>query len=84
MERYDIFKSQGGYGVALGIYNGCPVVGSIRWFETRFKAEEYTKNHKAYCAAYDQWEESLKYSAPDEIPDPPKEEDYNLLVGFTV
>ena len=26
MQKYDVFKSQGGYGVAMGVYLNCPVV----------------------------------------------------------
>lgn len=86
MKKYDVFKSQGGYGVALGIYLDCPVVGSIRWFETKQGAEKYAKNKEKFDKAYAEWEESIEFMSQEEIENatPPKEEDYNLNVGITI
>lgn len=80
MKKYDVFKSQGGYAVALGIYNDCPVVGSMQWFETKEKAEEYAKNKKAYDEAYAKFEESIPYMSQEEVEkaQPPKEKDYHI------
>lgn len=86
MKKYDVFKSQGGYGVALGIYLDCPVVGSIRWLETKEQAEEFAKNQKAFDRAYADWEEKIPCMSLDEIENatPPKRENYNLNVGITI
>jgi len=86
MEKYDVFKSQGGYGVAMGVYLDCPVVGSIRWFETESQANEYSKNKKVYDKAYTEWEEKIVYMSLEEIKKSkiPKEKDYNLNVGITI
>jgi len=86
MKHYDVFKSQGGYGVALGIYLDSPVMGSIRWFKKEEEAEEYAKNKQAYDKAYAQFEDSLQYMGSDEIEKAkaPTEEDYNLNVGITI
>ena len=86
MEKYDVFKSQGGYGVALGIYLESPVVGSIRWFESKEDAEEYAANKRRYdkdCADFDakipnstmQELEKLSY---------PNEKEYGLDKGTTI
>ena len=40
MERFDIFKSEGGYRLALGIYNDSPVIDKSPWFETKEEAEK--------------------------------------------
>lgn len=86
MKHYDVFKSQGGYGVALGIYNDCPVMGSVRWFENKEQAETYANNKKAYDKAYAEFEEKMQYMTLEEIEKMgvPKEEDYNLNVGITI
>ena len=86
MKKYDVFKSQGGYGVAQGVYLDSPVVGTIKWFETREEAEKYSDNKMAYDKAYTQWEESIIYMTLEEAEKtkPPKKEDYNLNVGITV
>lgn len=42
MERFDIYKSEGGYRVAEGVYNDCPVIDlSAPWFADKAKAAEY-------------------------------------------
>jgi len=86
MKHYDVFKSQGGYGVALGIYLDSPVMGSIRWFETKQEAETFSENQKAYDKAYAEFEEKLEFLSQDEIENLkcPSEEDYNLNVGITI
>jgi hypothetical protein len=80
MKRYDVFKSQGGYGIALGIYLDSPVVGTIRWFETKEEADGYVVNKKRYEEAYAQWEKDIEYMSFEEIEKtkPPKEKDYNI------
>ncbi|SPF51151.1 hypothetical protein SBF1_50035 [Candidatus Desulfosporosinus infrequens] len=40
MKRLDIFKSEGGYRLALGIYNDSPVIDKSPWFETKEEAEK--------------------------------------------
>jgi len=86
MKQYDVFKSQGGYGVALGIYLDCPVIGSIRWFEEKEEAETFAKNKKAYDKIYTQFEDNLQYLTQEEVEKLkcPSEEDYNLNVGITI
>lgn len=86
MKKYDVFKSQGGYGVALGIYLGSPVVGSIRWFESKEDAETYAINRKEFDTAYEKWEESIKSMSYEEAKQtrPPQEKDFNLNVGITI
>ena len=86
MKHYDVFKSQGGYAVALGIYGGCPVVGSCKWFETEAEAVQYAENHKAYCKAYDEWEEKIKYVSFEKAGKlkAPREKDFNLVVGIKI
>ena len=39
MNKYDLFKSEGGYRVYLGVWSGSPVV-SCPWFETKEETEE--------------------------------------------
>ena len=41
MERFDIYKSEGGYRVAAYVYHDCPVVGASPWFDDKAKAVEY-------------------------------------------
>lgn len=41
MERYEIYKSEGGYRVAANVYLNCPVVGSSPWFDDKEKAEDF-------------------------------------------
>jgi len=87
MKKYDVFKSQGGYGVALGIYLDSPVMGSIRWFESEEDANEYADNQKAYDIAYTQYEEKV-LNAPSiedaEKIKAPSEDDYKVNVGITI
>jgi hypothetical protein len=40
MERYDIFKSEGGYRVAKAVYNDGPVLDKCPWYPTQKKAEK--------------------------------------------
>ena len=84
MQKYDVFKSQGGYGVAMGVYLNCPVVGSI--LETEDEAETFAKNKKAYDRDYTQFEEKLEYLKQEEIErlKCPTPEDFNLNVGITI
>jgi hypothetical protein len=86
MKKYDVFKSQGGYGVALGIYLDSPVVGSIRWFAEKADAEEYAKNKKRYDEEYAKWEEKIKHMSMEDAEkiNPPNEDDYNLNVGIYI
>ena len=87
MKKYDVFKSQGGYGVALGIYLDSPVMGSIRWFETKEDAEKYSKNKKAYDTAYTEYEKKVLSMCSIEEAEKiktPNEEDYGLNVGIII
>lgn len=84
MKTYDVFASQGGYGVALGIYLGFPVMGTIRWFETKEEAETYAKNKKAYDAAYTNWEQEMICTSGEGDGKAPIEDDYKLNVGITI
>lgn len=86
MKHYDVFKSQGGYGVALGIYLDSPVVGSIRWFETEADAVEYAKNKKMYDKEVAALDKKLEYMTESELEALvwPKEEDYGLDKGITI
>ena len=55
MNKYDLFKSEGGYRVYLGVWSGSPVV-SCPWFETKEEAEElvrYLKKEEESEAAVD-------------------------------
>jgi hypothetical protein len=84
MKPYDIFKSQGGYGVATKVYLDGPVVGAIRWFETEDKAQEWTENKRKYNKDYAAAEEKLQYCGSVEEAEKirfPREEDYNLDKG---
>jgi hypothetical protein len=83
MKKYDVFKSQGGYGVAIGIYLDNPSVGAIRWFKSENEAKEYAKNRKAYDEAVFDWEwkkinDEYVYNFEGLPPNP---KDYNLDVG---
>ena len=86
MKKYDVFKSQGGYGVALGVYLDAPVMGAIRWFETKPEAEEYAKNKKAYDEAYAEWEENIICMSLEKAEKscPPTEKEYNVCVGISI
>lgn len=46
MERYDIFESECGYRVCLGVYLNSPVMESSSWFETKEEAEAASKKTK--------------------------------------
>ena len=86
MKKYDVFKSQGGYGVALGIYLDSPVVGTIRWFEKENDAIEYSKNKKRYDEDCEKFEDNIQYMTQEEVENAvyPLENDYNLDVGITI
>jgi hypothetical protein len=86
MRKYDVFKSQGGYGVALGIYNNCPVVGTIRWLPTEPEAMAYADNKRAYDEAYAEFESRIESMTMSEAENCkcPSESDYNLDVGVTI
>jgi hypothetical protein len=59
MKKYDVFKSQGGYAVAVGVYLDCPVVGICPWFQGESDAAEYAKKIEEYNNAMSDYEESL-------------------------
>ena len=40
MNKYDVFSSEGGYRVCLGVWGGSPVVSNCPWFETKEETEE--------------------------------------------
>ena len=40
MKKLDIFKSEGGYRLALGIYNDSPVIDNSPWYTTHEEAEK--------------------------------------------
>lgn len=44
MEKYEVFASEGGYRVALGIYGGNPIIDQSPWFETKEEAEEKARD----------------------------------------
>ena len=46
MKPYDVFKSEGGYRVALSVYLGGPVMGNSPWFPTLEEAEEVAEQAK--------------------------------------
>ena len=52
MNKYYIFKSEGGYRVAMGIYLGNPVIATCPWFATIGEAELFVENTKAKEEAY--------------------------------
>ena len=82
MKKYDVFKSQNGYAVALGVYNDSPVMGQCILFETKEKAEEYSKNRKTYDKAYSEWEEKMAESGGSENLRPPLKWEYDLRGGI--
>jgi len=61
MKRLDIFKSEGGYRLALGIYNDCPVIDRSPWYETKDQAER-AKNE---AIAEDERQEKIKQLIED-------------------
>jgi hypothetical protein len=87
VKKYDIFKSQGGYGVALGIYLDSPVMGTIRWFETEPQAQEWRENKIKYDEDYAAAEEKINYCRSLEETEKiifPREKDYGLDKGITI
>ncbi len=85
MKTYDTFKSQGGYAVALGVYNDCPVIGSCRWFENEAGAKDYAKNIQQYKNDYAASEEQLNSCCSlDEVDRIvfPHKENYDLEKGI--
>ena len=40
MNKYDVFISEGGYRVCLGVWNGSPIISNCPWFETKEETEE--------------------------------------------
>jgi len=68
MNQYDIFKSEGGYRVALNVHNDSPVIDQSPWFETLVAAENFLLSKKflriknkyevflqgdSWCSSYD-------------------------------
>jgi len=47
MEKYDIFKSEGGFRVCGSAWNGEPVIDASPWFPTLEQAEERARKMKA-------------------------------------
>ena len=52
MEMWEIYKSQGGYSIAWGIWNGGPIIDS-RWYETIGEAFEGFKKQAEKWADVD-------------------------------
>jgi len=48
MEKYDVFTSEGGYRVAIGIYLDSPVMDTCPWFKDHETAEKYSALAKKY------------------------------------
>lgn len=40
MKKYDIFASEGGYRLCLGVWNDGPILDSSPWFEEKDEAEK--------------------------------------------
>ena len=57
MNKYDLFKSEGGYRVYLGVWSGSPVV-SCPWLETKEEAEELVRYLKELVRYLKKEEES--------------------------
>lgn len=68
MERFDIYKSEGGYRVAEGVHCDCPVINlDTPWFAEKGKAEEY----RVKCIRDEiKWLEGHRWGCPDDIIDP--------------
>ena len=43
MNRLDIFKSEGGYRLALGIWGDGPIISQSPWYKTKAAAEAAKK-----------------------------------------
>jgi hypothetical protein len=43
MNKYDVFKSEGGYRVCLGVWSGSPIISKCPWLETKEEAEELVR-----------------------------------------
>lgn len=46
MKEYDIFKSEGGYRVCLGVYNDGPIMEHSPWFTDLSVAEAFARDKK--------------------------------------
>lgn len=46
MEQYDVFPSEGGYRVCLGIHNNNPVIDKCPWFKTKSGAKAVARETK--------------------------------------
>ena len=61
MKKYEVFASEGGYRVALGIWGGNPIIDQSPWFKTREEAEE-----KARDAFFDDNSRNIEVCEPYE------------------
>lgn len=46
MEKYEVFKSEGGFRVCLGVYLNSPVISRSPWFETEEQADRFAFDSK--------------------------------------
>jgi len=56
MERFDVFRSEGGWRVALSVVGENPVMDNSPWFETERAAKAFSaKKYRESDAESDQW-----------------------------
>ena len=81
MKKYDIFPSQNGYAVALGVYNDSPVMGKCCWLETEELAKQFASHYKIYREDLEKWEEKCMNMMPcneEDLPLRPNRWNYKI------
>ena len=68
MKKFEMFESEGGVRVCIGLYGGNPIIDQCPWFETREAAEKWLRQNYGTIHVCDRQGNNAEPLNPDDEP----------------